>query len=292
MRLGAICLLVATASLWAEAVVIKPKLRLGDELAFQVKRGRDGRASTTSRVRAKVVSADQNGSVLEWVYTDSKIEDPAQAGNPVMQAALKGAADVRMEVMLTPDGEFSGIRNVAEISKKLQSMLAIITGEFTKSISDEAERKRFVESVRQVLTPQMLVSSSSRDIALVFALSGVELEKDEAIEAPIGTPNPFGGGGNLPSNVKIELLDSDGKAAKVQMVQTYDAKELRRLMLPMLMRMSQGKLKESDMPEIQMTDATEFTVNLSDGIPSRISYTRKMAGPAGRVDTAEITRLR
>jgi hypothetical protein len=94
----------------AQPVTIAPKFRAGQLLLLELKNTReDNRAgrptgTSTTPITLRVLKADANGFVVDWIQAETKFEDPAQASNPVFQFASKALKDLHMEAILNSGG--------------------------------------------------------------------------------------------------------------------------------------------------------------------------------------------
>jgi hypothetical protein len=126
----------------AQPVTVAPKFRVGQVLQLELKKTReDNRAgrldgTSTTPITLRVLKADVNGFVVDWIPGETKFQDPAQASNPVLQFASKILKDLHMEAILDSSGSFQRLRNQADVETKMQLAVDNLMGKLAESIPE------------------------------------------------------------------------------------------------------------------------------------------------------------
>jgi len=278
----------------AEPVPIAPKFRAGQVLLLDMKNTREdnraGRPTGTSKIpiTLKILKADANGFVVDWISGETRFEDPAQASNPIFQFASKTLKDLHMEAILNSRGAFQRLRNQADVEAKMQ--LAVDGAE---SIP-EPRRPQTIDAMGRMITPKALIAAVSKEVQLYFGLYGVEIEKGKPFEGSLEVPNPLGEG-NLPSQIRIDLKEIDPSTEEVQLPleQRYDPNALLSS-LPAALGTAGPRLASAErLRSGSLFDTGQFTFDTRSGCMRRIQHERTATiRQVRRIDRTEITLLR
>src|SRR5688500_2160822 len=192
--------LFATASpTSAQEVSILPKLRAGDSFQLDVVRIRENSAQpqqngkSTTRVDVRVLSTNDEGSVIEWVPGATVFDNPRAARDPVVGFASQALRDIRFHLNLNVDGELSGMANQAEVAPKLKTVVDTVVRDLAGRMPED-QRKGFLDFMGQILSVDVLIASATRDAATYLGLNGASLTVGEPVEVDIEQPSPLGGG--------------------------------------------------------------------------------------------------
>ena len=134
----------------------------------------------------------------------------------------KSLKDLHMEAILNSSGAFQRLRNQADVETKMQLAVDNLMGKFAESIP-EPKRQQTFEAMGRLVTPKLLIAAATKEVQLYFALYGIEIEKGKPFDGKMDVPNPLGEG-SLPSQIRIDLKETDPGVEEVQLSleQRYD----------------------------------------------------------------------
>ena len=282
----------------AQDVTIAPKLAAGDEFRLALVRTRDNSAqpqqNSTSRtvISVRVTSAGADGYVLDWVPGETVVDNQQLAQNPVVMAAVEAVRGLRFRLTLNADGELTGLANQDEILPKLKSMMDTIVQQILAGIPDD-ERTAMVSFMNQVLSPEVLVSSATREAGIYFGLNGVSLASGEVAEIELQQPSPFGGG-VIPGIFRVRMDSITTNSVSLTTETTYDSAALLRL-TESLIKQAGKPIPPSELakvPPIDMNDDGTFVFDRAVGLMREVTMIRRVvAGTNQRLDRWEMRLL-
>jgi hypothetical protein len=291
----ALCL-AATAS--AQEIKATPLLKSGDEFTLGVTRVREsssrpaqnGKSATLIDVR--VISATEAGFILEWAQRQSAV-DSARSGDPLMLAAADALRDLRLQLALNADGEYTRLVNQDEVVPRVQKALdPIITALLDKLPADQ--RPGAQKLMGQVLSPTILLGSLVNEARTYFGLSGVSLAVGETATAAVEQPNPFGGG-SLAATFRVTMESATSESAVLRTETVYDAAAIVRAMRA-LMEQAGRPIPEPDPaapPPVKLSDDGRFVLDRTLGLMRELVVNRRVvAENEQRLDRWEIRLVR
>jgi hypothetical protein len=291
----AVTLSVVPGLALAQDVTIAPKLAIGDEFRLALVRTRDNSAqpqqNSTSRtvISVRVTSAGADGYVLDWVPGETVVDNQQLAQNPVVMAAVEAVRGLRFRLTLNADGELTGLANQDEILPKLKSMMDTIVQQILAGIPDD-ERTAMVSFMNQVLSPEVLVSSATREAGIYFGLNGVSLASGEVAEIELQQPSPFGGG-VIPGIFRVRMDSIRTNSVSLTTETTYDSTALLRL-TESLIKQAGKPIPPSELakvPPIDMNDDGTFVFDRTVGLMREVTMIRRVvAGTNQRLDRWEM----
>jgi hypothetical protein len=294
----AVTLSVVPGLALAQDVTIAPKLAIGDEFRLALVRTRDNSAqpqqNSTSRtvISVRVTSAGADGYVLDWVPGETVVDNHQLAQNPVVMAAVEAVRGLRFRLTLNADGELTGLANQDEILPKLKSMMDTIVQQILAGIPDD-ERTAMVSFMNQVLSPEVLVSSATREAGIYFGLNGVSLASGEVAEIELQQPSPFGGG-VIPGIFRVRMDSITTNSVSLTTETTYDSTALLRL-TESLIKQAGKPIPPSELakvPPIDMNDDGTFVFDRTVGLMREVTMIRRVvAGTNQRLDRWEMRLL-
>lgn len=120
-------LVAAVGGLLAQDVEIRPRFVTGDEIKLEIARILDetlrpeANYRSTTMVRIRVVSANANGSVLDWQIGDTVVRG-APAGPDAKKAlATQAINNLAFRLALDADGRFDRLINAVDLAPKLEA---------------------------------------------------------------------------------------------------------------------------------------------------------------------------
>jgi hypothetical protein len=291
----AVTLSVVPGLALAQDVTIAPKLAIGDEFRLALVRTRDNSAqpqqNSTSRtvISVRVTSAGADGYVLDWAPGETVVDNQQLAQNPVVMAAVEAVRGLRFRLTLNADGELTGLANQDEILPKLKSMMDTIVQQILAGIPDD-ERTAMVSFMNQVLSPEVLVSSATREAGIYFGLNGVSLASGEVAEIELQQPSPFGGG-VIPGIFRVRMDSIRTNSVSLTTETTYDSTALLRL-TESLIKQAGKPIPPSELakvPPIDMNDDGTFVFDRTVGLMREVTMIRRVvAGTNQRLDRWEM----
>lgn len=294
----AVTLSVVPGLALAQDVTIAPKLAIGDEFRLALVRTRDNSAqpqqNSTSRtvISVRVTSAGADGYVLDWVPGETVVDNQQLAQNPVVMAAVEAVRGLRFRLTLNADGELTGLANQDEILPKLKSMMDTIVQQILAGIPDD-ERTAMVSFMNQVLSPEVLVSSATREAGIYFGLNGISLASGEVAEIELQQPSPFGGG-VIPGIFRVRMDSITTNSVSLTTETTYDSTALLRL-TESLIKQAGKPIPPSELakvPPIDMNDDGTFVFDRTVGLMREVTMIRRVvAGTNQRLDRWEMRLL-
>ena len=203
----------------------------------------------------------------------------------MVTAAARAVEQIQFRITLNEDGEFTGLANHDQVSQQLQTMAGVMIKQLLGT-APAAQRAQIESLMGQVLTPELLISSATRDVQIYVGLNGASLAPGETLEVPLDQPSPFGGG-TLAATYRVHMESSAAEFASVSTTMNYDAEGLRR-MTAALMKQVGANIPPAEleaMPPIQLTDDGKYSYDRTFGIMREAAVTRRISsGPMRRLD--------
>lgn len=242
--------------------------------------GREGKElGTVTPVEVLVHADHEDGYSVRWTMGESKFigMNPEQAGFAAdLLNMFQGVAfDMRTDEFGTPNAlinEDQVREHVYELFDKIEE-LALADG------APPAQLKQMLDPARGMLEGEMLGMSVLREPSLYYFACGMQLEVGKVLEFEELLPNPFGGDA-FPgsSQLLLESLDTEQNRAVLIHRLELDPEETSRIMLETFTRMAKqmgGPVpKAEDLPEFEITDESEYDIDLVTGLPRSMSHTR------------------
>jgi hypothetical protein len=283
----------------AQDVTLTPKLRAGDAFQLEVVRTRENserpQQNTRSRslVDVRVISAGPEGFAIDWVPGGTVLDNPKAAQDPLVTAALQALRGITFRLSLNADGELTGLANQADVVPKLKAMGDGIVQELAARLP-EAQRKQLLDFMGQLLSPELLIASATRDAGTYFGLNGVALLVGEAVEVELEQPNPFGGS-SIPAKFKVSIESATAGSASLKTTTTYDPAALVRLTEAVARQAGAPVPPEelAKLPPIEMADEGTYLFDREVGLMKEVIVSRRVAaGTARRLDGWQIRLLK
>jgi hypothetical protein len=267
----------------AQQITISPKLRQGDEFRLELIRIREnssrpqqnGKSRTIVDVR--VISAGSQGIVLDWMPGETVIENTQVAQDPLVAAASRAVQDMRFRITLNAEGEFTGLANQAEVMPKLQSAVDVMVQELSSRLPAQ-QREAFRGVIGQVLSPDALIASATREVEIYFGLNGFTLSGKEAAESTLQVPSPLGGG-QISAKFRVQMDSAKPDSASLRTTTTYDAAALQR-MTEALAKQSGVAIPPEELarlPRVQMADDGSYLFDRAIGLMREVTIHRRIS---------------
>jgi hypothetical protein len=277
-------------------IEIRPKLTQGDKFRLEVTRiRRDSsrpqmNASGRTFVDAQVVSAGADGFVVDWVPGDTIFDNPQVMQDPTLAAAVQAGKGMRFRIALGPDGDFDRLLNEAEVRPKIQAMVGTIVSDLASQLPAN-QRRNFQDMMRQLLSPEALISSATQDAQIYWGLYGVALGAGESVAVNLEQPNPMTGN-PIPATFRVDMGPATASAATLTTTTTYDKAVLLKMTLDLAQRAG-ASLRPDEvekMPSMQMADEGKYEFDRASGLMRKVTINRRITvGPLDRLDGWIIT---
>jgi hypothetical protein len=287
--------LLATGTASAQDISIVPTLRAGDAFQLEVIRIRENSAQpqqngrSTTRVDVRVISANAEGSMIEWMPGATVFDNPQAASNPLVGLTSQALRDIRFQLRLNADGELQEMANQAEVAPKLKAAVDTVVLSLSAQMH-ESQRKQFLDFMSQVLSVDVLMASATRDAATYLGLNGVSLAAGEAAEADLEQPSPLGGG-TIAAKFRVRMDSASAERASLSTTTTYDAAALMRMTAAVTKQAGAPIPPEelAKLPPMTMADEGIYVFDRTVGLMREVKVSRRIAvGPGGRLDAWEI----
>lgn len=288
----------------AKTLKLVPRLARGDRFVLEITKTRSqtGRPSMAGMKGFQVVDVEitkDSGPnlLLSWTSRRTGVLGPdgKAVALPPRAAGLATMYDgVQMLFELSPDCELVGLKNFKQIkplmTETIDKTLAVMNG-------SPQEKAKLRQAVATMLgSRKMIEQICSKEITLLLALGGLELNVEGATEFDYQLPTPFGEG-VIPAKLVVKVTDLDRAAGRVTVTMNtkMDPKKAAKAMLALMQTMARKMGKpaptERDVPEMDVRDVSTYVVDLKTNLPLSAEHTRTAAvGRNKRVDTVKIVR--
>jgi hypothetical protein len=265
----------------ATEISIVPKLRAGDEFAIEIARIRENSAAPGQNARAtvpvvvRVISAAPHGTIVDWTPGLAVFANRALAANPLVEASQRVMGGLSVRLRLAADGEVAGIENEAEVLAKVQAATKIIVdGALAETPADQ--RAQMQTLLNQLMTPELLVSSVTREAQMYFGLNGVSLRVGQGATAQLEQPSPFGG--TIPATFEVRMESADAATAVVKTSMTYDSDALIK-MTTTLLEQTGTKVSQDELAKaaFRMSDEGRYHLDLATGLMREVIVDRRIS---------------
>jgi hypothetical protein len=280
-------LLLSAGVAVAAEPALRPRWRTGDEFTLEIVRTREdsrrpqANGTSATLVALRVLETGLRGSVVEWTPGPTGFSNPEAAKNPLVARSMDALKGLRFELVLNEDGNYTGVRNEAEVTAKLGKVL----GEMLPATG--SSHPQLESAMRQALAPAALTASATKEAQMYFVFGGIELRRGFLAEAPIEPPSPLGGE-PLKAVTRIAVTALDANSVTSTITTRYEPESLRSMTYAFLQQagVKMPAAQWNDVPPIRMTDDTEATSDLALGLAIRLRVVRRIAidGQMNRLD--------
>lgn len=286
----AFAVLAAAATLAAQ-VNVTPKLQKGQKYSVELVTTR-GPSTATAFIDMAVLDSGPQGSKLSWTVRDTRMADAAQASNPFVKQLLDATRGFRVEFQLHPKGHFDRVTNEVQVRQSMERSMKLVMNQIAQTIPDTAKRKQFTDMMSKTVRPEQMIESSAKDAMLVFGLAGSEVKEGKPVKMKVKSPHPLGEG-SIDSDITINIVGVNKAKGEFQVRTTeqYDGKTLTQAASTMLGHLGKGKEKSPVVPQLEVRDTIDYTVDSASGLPKTILHKRVISanGAVQRTDTKQFT---
>ncbi len=280
-------MLLAGALVWAQEIKIQPLWKQGDVVKLEYTRVRqdarrpESNGSSKTPIFIEVLEAGSEGYVLRWKNGQTTFP----AGRSVPEAVLKledQMLAMHLEIVLNARGEFQSVRNEKDVVAQMTAM--------TKSlVADLGLPEKDAATLRQVMSPEMLLASATNDAKTYFGLYGVELKAGEGVTVEIEEPFPLSAGRTLPARLKMEMGELTEATARLQSETVFDPAGLRAAVEELLLKAGLKPEQLAQAPAMTIEDRGSYIYDRKSGWLKEViaDRTTKMPGAMERRDRRE-----
>ncbi len=245
------------------------------------------RSSSLLRVTLEVLESGAQGMVVRWSHSRPVDVAAPPAGEAADEADViwELVQDIHYDLEFDAGGEFVRLRNYEEVRPLVDRMLSEI-GAILGKRGNAAAAEQATALVRRMFSSRSnLESVLLREPRLFFHPMGKRFVLDAPREYDAQLPNPFGGAG-LPAHgtLRVDWIDRNRGLAAVTMEQTLHPDSVRIAVESLLQRMPPERRPQNLDPaaiKVEVRELARYTVNLQDGLPERMDFTRTTRVPGG-----------
>ncbi|MBN8733820.1 MAG: hypothetical protein J0L64_25010 [Acidobacteria bacterium] len=283
MTLRPFLFLLPVCLAFSQDLTLRPTLQVDDTFELEIIRLREdsrrpqmnGRSRTPIHVR--VLESNPKGFLLEWKQGATEFDNPEIIKNPIAAAASNAAKDLVLQLELNPAGQFARLRNEAEVTAKLQTVMESLLAALGRQIPDSQQRQQVDSLVRRLMSPPVLLASATRDSQTYFALNGAMVNKEKPFTADLQQPSPFGGG-TIPARFRLTLDSLDAHSASLTTTTTYDPQAVARFSAQLLAQTSPAPHAAAQAaPALHIEDSAAYTYNRAFGLMSDVVVRRRVS---------------
>ena len=201
-----LCLIVMTVTTSAfaaepEVITVAPNFQVGDKIAFVTKKVRaqviNGATLPSPEVywdnTIEVIEQDEHGFVLSWMRGKIRV-DPPEPLPPAVTALADLWSDVRIDLLVTPEGRILDVSNYDDLKTYLEKTLVMTRDLLKEAGQDEALIDKTISTMRNLINDRSIGSTMLlKDIAGLFGAYQREIDIKGKTEYDIELPNPMGG---------------------------------------------------------------------------------------------------
>lgn len=259
------------------------------------------RTRLTSTAIVRVSELPKEGFVQAWSWRDETyvVEEGDKAEEAQMRDFAAAMGSVTLEVELDAAGNYSRVRNLAEITPKfreaIQPLVLAGVDDGMKKVTDVAKREEARKTamtqvegvVDRMLAPAVLEVLLTRNIQWYNAFVGIDIEPDQNYEAKLEVASPVGGA-PIPVTVTFSLSVSEDDPDDLYMVfeQKIDRENGGAAATALIEALFGTALpKDQSKLEISIVDEGLFIVHRPTGVVEMFEATRTVqAGDKSKVE--------
>lgn len=239
--------------------------------------------SSTSTVAIEVLESKDSVFTLEWIYRSVDMEDSITQDNKMIKRILRLSKGMRLEYTVDKNGMFLELQNWEEVRDHMDKALDRLMREF-EYLKPEDE---LIANLRAgYSTAENTEQSLRKEIDLYHAPYGLTYDKDQPQEFQETLSNPLGGE-DFPATIRYELVEVNSESAEIRISQQVDEAatfEIIKQYLQALASEYGNELPEDQLPQINISDENNYSVDLTEGWIKRATMTRTS-------ETAEVTQV-
>ena len=287
----------------AGVVSAVPRWAKGDRLAFREehtsRRGVDGnKAKPSMKASAtldlEVLEAGPEGFVVRWTSGRPDIDTRGVAPQPILEHLVRLTAGIGLELVIDADGTPTGVRNAAEVRRKMKRIGTSLRRELSEQEAPAELIDGLIAQLAQTYeSEQAILDHVGKSASVYFLPLGWRFEPGVPIEYEAQIPSPAGG--SLPSqgSLSLDSYDADTGMARVTWTQSID-RERAGDAIRAIVDAIQGDGEMSPdlsaaIDEVDISDRANYVIDMRSGWVVDMTHERSVRMPgAERVDRATI----
>jgi hypothetical protein len=288
------------------SVTAVPRWSKGDRLSMREvqtsRRGTDGGRTkpsmrATSALDLEVLEAGPEGYVVRWTSRRPEVNTHGVAPQPLVESLIKMTTGVGLELEINADGTPTGVRNTAEVRRKMKRICGSLRRELAAQGAPPALVDGLLHELAQTYESESSILDSVAKSASVFFLPlgwrfepGVPIEYEAQITSPAGTA-PLASEGSL----SLDSYDVETGIARVTWRQRVDRERAGEAIRALVGQILDGTEVPADvaaaMNAVDIEDHAKYVIDTRRGWVVDMMHERSVRMPgAERVDRATIRR--
>jgi len=236
--------------------------------------------TATTPIRIEVLDANDDGYCIAWTAGKTRIDDPAQAADPLTKAMTDLTSDVTVVLQLDSRTKLQGVRNWRQLQAMGRKVIEMTLEEARRvGTNDTTIEKTRQQLLSLLATRQQVEMLFTRSSQVFFMPLGLELSAGRAVEYADRLPNPFGGE-PFPTRASftVDRIDPSSDTAMLTWRQEIDpvagARVLEETLKDLTARTGRPVPAGKTLDFVNVTDEARFVLHRSSGWPRRLSHTR------------------
>jgi len=283
-----------------------PRWAKGDRLALREehtsRRGTDGNKTkpsmkASSVLDLEVLEAGPDGFVVRWTSGRPEIDTRGVAPQPLLEQLVKMTAGVGLELVIDADGTPTGVRNAAEVRRKMKRIGAALR----KELSEQDAPVELIDGLLAQLattyeTEEAILEHVAKSASVYFLPLGWRFEPGVTIEYEAEIPSPAGTA-PLPSQgtLALDSYDAGTGLARVTWTQRVDRERAGDAIRALVGSLLGGAEMPADLSAaidaVDIEDYAEYVIDTRSGWVLDMTHERSVRMPgAERIDRATIRR--
>lgn len=292
---AALLVLAATAS--AQTIAVAPKFVEGEKVHLLIETSRkDRRVDQSARtpVTVTVHSVTGESAVLVWESGETEIDNAPPEAVAMLRSMSAAVVGLRLECEFNALGEFVRLRNEAEVIEKMQLAIERMTETMLGQIPEQQTRERVRLALSQVLRPETVLASTTKNVQLYAGAAQIEVDLDTPVSIETESETAMG---TVQAVVTVSARDfeEERNAAVIAVVSEPTPESIGSLTNTLLRRMLQtdeaAKLEEAMKNFVmEIRDETTYQMDLTRGWPTAVDFVRVTnVQETSRTDRTRIT---
>lgn len=245
------------------------------------------RSSSLLRVTVEVLEADARGMLVRWSPAPAQPPGSAQhdglAGDTEAIWALM--RDIHYELEFDAHGQLLQLRNFDALRPVVSRLLDELETVLAGRGDPEAARQAMALVRRTFASRANLEALLLREPRMFFFPLGKSVPLEAPLEYDSQLPNPFGGAA-LPAHgsLRVDWVDRNRGLAAITLEQDLHPDSARMVLEALIARLPPAnRPKDADLSglKVEIRDQGRYSVNLADGLPERVDFTRIARVPGG-----------
>jgi hypothetical protein len=281
-----------------------PRWEKGDRLALREehtsRRGVDGNKTKPSMKASatldlEVLEAGPEGFVVRWTSGRPNVDTRGVTSQPVLEHLIKLTAGIGLEIVIDAAGTPTGVRNAAEVRRKMKRIGASLRRELSEQDAPPELIDGLIDQLAQTYeSEQAILDHVGKSVSVYFLPFGWRFEPGVPIEYEAEIPSPAGTG-SLPSQgtLSLDSYNVDTGMARVTWTQSIDrarAGEAIRAIVDSLD--GEGRMSadlSAAVDEVDISDRANYVIDMRSGWVVDMTHERSVRMPgAERIDRATI----